>query len=166
MDLWRPPTDQPHLFEWWAPLLRASRTLRQARFRWPIHLDEMMLTGRVDRGTRPSIWVYKHVESGGELYLDGSAQAYKFTRTADAKSYGRFNRCPLESAVWRAGMPTFVESVFYDEPPRRPASDTPVADDRDEECPVHGPAPSTVREPRQRRHLTVIDGGLGRPLAG
>jgi len=50
----------------------------------------MQLTGRVDRSGRPAIGVYKHAESRGELYLDGTGQAYKFTKTPNARSLGRF----------------------------------------------------------------------------
>jgi hypothetical protein len=166
MDLWHPPTDQPHLLEWWRPLLLASRALREARFAWPIHLDEMTLTGRVDRGTRPAIWVYKHAASRGELYLDATGQAYTFTKTPNARSFGRFNACALERAVWRAGLPSFVEPVFYDEPRRRTADDAWQDDDawRDD-LPLEEPHPQPA-EPRSRRHLTVIEGGRGRPLAG
>jgi hypothetical protein len=159
MDLWHPPTDQPHLFEWWRPLLIASRALRQAGCPWLIHLDEMTLTGRVDRGSRPSIWVYKHVESRGELYLDATGQAYKFTRTPKARSYGRFTACSLDVAIWGADMPRFVDPVFYEEPRRSvedPWSDAAPPDE--------GPPP--VEAPRRRGHLTVIEGGRGRPLAG
>ncbi len=164
MDLWHPPTDQPHLLEWWRPLLVASRKLRQARYPWLIHPDEMTLTGRVDRSGRPSIWVYKHAESRGELYLDATGQAYKFTRTPKAKSYGRFTPCDLDMAVWRAELPKFVDPVFYDRPPLRDTADwdEPV---RDVPAP-RAAAQESGREPRRHGHLTVIDGGQGRPLAG
>jgi hypothetical protein len=160
MDLWHPPTDQPHLLEWWRPLLLASRALREARFAWLIHVDEMLLTGRVDRRDRPAIWVYKHAPSRGELYLDATGQAYTFTKTPNGRSLGRFNPCALETAVWRSGMPSFVTPVFYDEPPRR-ATDDPWLDDEplDEE-------PPTDTTPRRRGHLTLIAGGRGQPLAG
>jgi hypothetical protein len=123
----------------------------------------MVLTGRVDRGTRPAIWIYKHAESRGELYLDATGQAYKFTKTPNARSFGRFTPCSLDAAMWRAGLPSFVEPVFYDEPPR---GTTDLWDDdgwRDDE-PLDDAPPAA--EPRRRGHLTVIDGGRGRPLAG
>ena len=172
MDLWHPPTDQPHLLEWWRPLLIASRRLREAQFAWPIHLDEMQLTGRVDRSGRPAIWVYKHAESRGELYLDGTGQAYKFTKTPNARSLGRFTACTLEIAVWRSGMPSIVAPVFY-EPPLGARGDR-WADDRwVDDLPLsHAPpapdpsGPPAAPEPRRRGHLTVIEGGCGRPLAG
>src|SRR3546814_3293393 len=50
MDLWYPPNDQPHLLEWWRPLLLASRAARVERFPWPLHIDEVQLVGRVERG--------------------------------------------------------------------------------------------------------------------
>jgi hypothetical protein len=168
MDLWHPPSDQPHLLEWWRPLLIASRNLRKARFPWPIHLDEMVLTGRVDRGTRPAIWVYKHAESRGELYLDATGQAYKFTRTPNAKSLGRFTACALDSAVWRAGMPSFVQPMSYEEPPSGADEDDDLWTDDEPLAHPASPRPTPrSAQPRRRGHLTVIDGGLGTPpLAG
>src|SRR3546814_1303779 len=81
MDLWYPPNDQPHLLEWWRPLLLASRAARVERFPWPLHIDEVQLVGRVDRGSRGAIWVYRHSESRGEIYIDATGQTYKYTRT-------------------------------------------------------------------------------------
>jgi hypothetical protein len=164
MDLWHPPTAQPHLFEWWRPLLLASYQARVERVPWPIHIDEMQLMGRVDRGTRPSVWIYKHAESRGELYLDAGGQPYKFTKTPKGKSLGRFTACEITTAIFRADLPAFVEPVFYDEPPRRRVEDDGWDD---EDLAAHAPRrPEVRREPRRRGHLTVIDGGAGRPMAG
>src|SRR3546814_7513752 len=110
MDLWYPPNDQPHLLEWWRPLLLASRAARVERFPWPLHIDEVQLVGRVDRGSRGAIWVYRHSESRGEIYIDATGQTYKYTRTPNAKSHGRFNACPVRDALWRAALPTVVRS--------------------------------------------------------
>lgn len=164
MDLWHPPTDEPHLLEWWYPLITASRTLREARYPWLIHVDQMMLMGRVDRAGRPAVWVYKHTESRGELYLDATGQAYTFTRTPNGRSVGRFTRCDLTAALWRADLPRFVDPVFYEEPMRQ-APTTWGADEDLDDAPADAPAPAP-REPRRRGHLTVIDGGRHQPIAG
>ena len=163
MALWYPPEGQPHLLDWWRPAIIASRTLRERRYGWLIHVDELMLMGRIDRSRRPSIWVYKHKESRRELYLDTTGQAYKYTVTPNARSHGRFSRCPLEVAVWRADLPAFVTPTFYEQPPPR-AADLLAADEGADEG-DHAPD-ATPRPPRRRGHLTVIDGGRGRPLAG
>jgi hypothetical protein len=117
MDLWYPPKDRPHLLEWWRPLILASRAARIERCPWPIHVDELVLRGRVSRKGRPDIWVYAHPGSGGELYLDHSGQAYTFTRTPRAKSYGRFLPCEIHMAIWRARLPDVVAPISYDNPP-------------------------------------------------
>lgn len=117
MDLWYPPKDRPHLLEWWRPLILASRAARLERCPWPIHVDELVLRGRVSRKGRPDIWVYAHPGSGGELYLDGTGQAYTFTPTPRAKSYGRFLPCEIYVAIWRARLPDVVAPVSYDDPP-------------------------------------------------
>jgi hypothetical protein len=168
MELWYPPTDQPHLLEWWRPLILASRKARLRRVRWPIHIDEMVLVGRVDRGTRPAIWVYRHGEGRGELYVDGTGQTYSYTRTPKAKGHGRFTECELDKALWAAGFHHVVEPVWYDAPTswsrhdvvpgpsHRPVDDHHLEGEGDVE-----PVPA----PRRRGHLTVLDGGA-HPKAG
>jgi len=165
MELWYPPKDRPHLFEWWRPLILASRAARLRHFNHPIHVDEMVLVGRVDRSSRPPIWVYRHGEGRGELYLDATGQAYRYTRTPNAKSHGRFTACEIDTALWAAGFHHVVEPVWYEDPGRwqrrweaRVASD-PYEDDDDDFD--DEPAPP----PRRRGHLTVLEGGA-HPKAG
>ena len=162
MDLWHPPADQPQLLEWWNPLLLASQAARAERCPWPIHIDDVMLMGRIDRGPRPAIWVYKHAESRGELYLDSTGQPYKFTKTPNGRSLGRFTPCDVQAAIWLAGLPSFVQPVWYEEPPRH-ARDAWALEAADAEP---GPVAEegAQQAPRSRGHLTLIDGG--RPLAG
>lgn len=117
MDLWYPPKDRPHLLDWWRPLILASRAARLERCPWPIHVDELVLRGRVSRKGRPDIWVYSHPGSGGELYLDHTGQTYTFTRTPRAKGYGRFQPCEIHVAIWRARLPDVVAPVAYENPP-------------------------------------------------
>lgn len=166
MELWYPPKDRPHLFEWWRPLILASAAARRERFPWPVHLDEMVLVGRIDRSSRPAIWVYRHPEARGELYVDATGQAYKFTKTAKGRSLGRFNPCEIRTALWRSGLPDVVEPVWYDTPPPPPVSWTggPVDPVPERDLGTAEPAPEEPPQPRRRGHLTVHDGG--RPLAG
>ena len=180
MDLWYPPDDQPPLLEWWTPLLLASATARREHVPWPIHLDEFSLQGRVQRDGRPAIWVYRHHASGEELYLDDTGRPYKFTRTPNGRSLGRFTASDIRSAVHRAGLPRHVEPVWFDEPlapsygfsaPQLPFGDEP-APDRERHVahstPEHRTVVDTTSPPRPRRrprpgarrgHLTLIHGG-------
>lgn len=160
MELWYPPDDRPQLFQWWRPLILASRAARLQRVPWPINVDELVLRGRVERRARPDIWVYRHPASGGELYLDETGQAYTFTRTPKAKSYGRFTPCDIRTAIWHARLPEVVEPIWYEEPPAIPVWLGAPASAVEPEPKPALPAPA----PRRRGHLTVYDGG--RPLAG
>ncbi len=161
MDLWYPPHDQPHLLEWWRPLIQASRAVRAQRIPWLLHVDEFTLVGRVDRRDRPPIWVYRHAESGRELYLDPTGTPHTFTRTPKAKAYGRFNRVDIRTAIWRAGLPSVIEPLFHDEPPApRQGWDAEALDPIE---PAPDPAASHPAA-RRRGHLTVLPGG--RSLAG
>lgn len=171
MELWYPPKDRPHLFEWWRPLILASREARLRRFHWPIHLDEMVLVGRVDRSSRPAIWVYRHGEGRGELYLDATGQAYRYTRTPKAKGHGRFTACEIDTALWAAGFHHVVEPVWYEAPTewRRgwtaPTASYPYEDDPHDDADLDDTTEPPPPAPRRRGHLTVLDGGA-HPRAG
>ena len=156
MDLWYPPKDRPHLFEWWRPLMLASARARRERFPWPVHLDEMILIGRIDRSARPAIWVYRHPAARGELYVDATGQTYRFTKTPKGKALGRFTACEVDVALWRSGLPEVVEPIWYDQPPPR-SIDWTEPQDPGFTAPEATPEPSP--EPRRRGHLTVHDGG-------
>ena len=166
MDLWYPPDDEAPLLEWWTPLLLAASAGRRARVPWPIHLDDFSLKGRVDRGARPDVWIYQHTGSGRELHVDATGQTYKFTRTPNAASYGRFTACDIRTAIHQAGLPSCVEAVWYDEPPLQavppwPATHEPSAP-VDEPARAPAAAHPTRRRPRpgaRRDHLTLIQGG-------
>lgn len=171
MELWYPPTDQPHLFEWWRPLIQASRKARLHQFPWPIHIDEMVLVGRVDRGSRPAIWVYRHGEGRGELYLDSTGQPYRYTRTPNGPGHGRFTACEIDRALWAAGFHHVVEPVWYEDPGRWQRTGTPPAAPLPNDLPEQDGDPDTrpptppAAAPRRHRHLTVIEGGA-EPKAG
>jgi hypothetical protein len=167
MDLWYPPDDEAPLLEWWTPLLLAASALRRARVPWPIHLDDFTLMGRVDRATRPAVWIYKHNASGRELHVDAAGQTYKFTRTPNATSYGRFSACDIRTAVHQAGLPSYVEAVWYDEPPLQAVPSWPASIDAPEAPSEPSPPSHTATHPTRRRprpgarrgHLTLIRGG-------
>jgi hypothetical protein len=112
MDLWRPPHESEHQLAWWAPLVRASRAARRERIPWPIHVDEFELRGRVDRRSRPSIWIYAH-RRGGELALDDTGQPYRFIATPRSAGLGQFRPCAIRRAIWMARLPEVVAPVWY-----------------------------------------------------
>jgi hypothetical protein len=166
MDLWYPPDDEAPLLEWWMPLLLAAAAARRERVPWPIHFDDFSLQGRVDRAGRPAIWIYQHHASRRELNLDSTGQAYRFTRTPNARSFGRFSACDIRTAIYQADLPSFVEPVWYEEPPLRSVPWPDPADPEPE--PVdEPPAPAASAHPTRRRprpgarrgHLTLIRGG-------
>jgi hypothetical protein len=129
MDLWSPPHDAPHLFEWWRPLLLVSRRARIERFPWPVHLDEFRLAGRVRRQGRPDIWIYDHHENRGSVCVDATGQTYKFVATPRGKAVGRFQPCDLRTALWRARLPDVVDPVRYGEPAQPSSAEWTSADE-------------------------------------
>ena len=161
MELWSPPHDKPHLFEWWRPLVLASERARRSRVPWPIHLDEFRLAGRVLRGGRPDVWIYEHHANGGSLCVDATGATYRFIATPGARGVGQFRPCDVRSAVWRAGLPQVDEPVAYGEEadgpgPWRPGTDRHAGDVELREASGGAAASGPVV---RRGHLTVIQGG-------
>jgi hypothetical protein len=165
MQLWSPPHDKPHLFEWWRPLLLASQQARRRRVPWPIHLDEFRLAGRVVRDGRPDVWIYEHHANRGSLCIDATGTTYRFIPTPMAKGVGQFRPCDIRSAVWRAGLPEVVEPVRYREPPAEAEAEawqsgTPRRHDVDDiELREASGGAALAGGAVRRGHLTVIDGG-------
>jgi len=160
MELWSPPHDAPHLFEWWRPLLLASQRARSRRLPWPIHLDEFRLSGRVLRSGRPDVWLYEHHANGGTLCIDSMGATYRFVATPGGKGVGQFRTCELRTAVYCAGLPEVVGAVWYGRP-RAASDDGSWRPDHDRDGDGHelrevsgGAAPVV-----HRRHLTLIEGG-------
>lgn len=170
MELWSPPRDAPHLFEWWRPLVQASRRARAERVPWPVHVDEFRLAGRVIRRHRPDVWIYEHHANGGSLCLDAAGGAYRFVVTPGGGAgdgagagaggagaggaVGQFRRCALVDALRRAGLPDVVERVTYARPaaashpgaPTRPAG------------PAGGSVAGGSARVIRRGHLTLVAG--------
>jgi hypothetical protein len=147
MRWWRPSPDEPELFDWWRPLLAFSRRAREERVPWPVHVGEFELCGRVERGTRPAIWIYEHRANRGELLVDWHGRAYDFIRYRTGRQLGRFREIGVRRAVWRAALPDVVEPVWYEDEhrPRRAAE------------PIEPPAwVSAAPAPLRRRHLYVV----------
>jgi hypothetical protein len=162
MELWSPPHDTPHLFEWWRPLLLASQQARRRRVPWPIHLDEFRLAGRVLRGDRPDVWIYEHHANGGSLCVDAIGTTYRFIPTPAAKGVGQFRPCDVRSAVWRAGLPDVVEPVRYREPvapEAEPWAPGAASHRGDVELRKASGGAGASGHLARWGHLTVIDGG-------
>jgi len=122
MDLWSPPRNVPHLYEWWRPLVQADARARFEHLPWSVHLDEFRLVGRVSREVGLDVWIYEHVASGGSLGIDAGGEAYRFVATPGADALGRFESCKLATALRRAGVPRAAATSRYVEPPARAAA--------------------------------------------
>lgn len=168
MELWSPPRDAPHLYEWWRPLVQASRRARVERLPWPVHLDEFRLAGRVTRRDRPDVWIYEHHANGGALCVDASGGAYRFVATpgtvrapggdaAAGGSIGQFRVCTLAEALRRAGLPGVVGRVVYTPPDDTPAEGPePQPEPRPAVASVGGSGPPS--RVIRRGHLTLVAG--------
>ncbi len=160
-SLWYPPEGQADLLDWWRPLLAACRAARENDAPWSVDIDEFELRGRVDRPGYASIWVYRHRVTGGELYIDLHANAYRFIPTPRGRSAGRFVECEFAEAAMRAQLPMITRSrpSRYDD------------DDDDDDDGYYGPrndnacaemyaraerGSASARAPAGRRHLTVV----------
>jgi hypothetical protein len=151
MRWWRPTAGEPELMEWWRPLLKASHRARLEEVPWPIHIDEFTLGGRVDRGSRPAVWVYVHRGSGREILADDDGCTYEFVPHRSGRSLGRFKQIQVRHAVWRARLPDVVEPIWYEEPSPRlvdgAAGNWWSSDE---------PHPPSAEDVRERRHLRLV----------
>jgi hypothetical protein len=152
MRWWEPTAGEPELFDWWRPLLNASRRARLEEVPWPIHVDGFRLGGRVDRGgSKPPIWVYVHRRTNFEVLADDSGCTYEFIRYRSGRQLGRFKEISARDAVWRARLPDVVEPIWYEEPSPRLVDDTAGSwwsADR--------PHPPSAEDVRERRHLRLV----------
>jgi hypothetical protein len=145
MKWWHPNPDEPELHDWWRPLLLAARHVRDEELHWLIHIDDFALFGRADRKDKPSIWRYRHLDTGLMLDVDDYGRPYKFIAYTKGPSSGRFKEIQLRHAVWRVGLPHVDDGVWW-RPPSRPYE--PWVDDDDGE--------DNNNEPEQR-HLRLVE---------
>jgi hypothetical protein len=102
MQLWQPVPDEPERLDWWRPLLAVRRRAEAERVSAPVHTDEFVFRGRVDRGSRPAVWIYEHRHSGREMLADGKGRTYEFVRYRTGCQVGRFNEIGVWCALLRA----------------------------------------------------------------
>lgn len=114
----RPAPDEPELAGWWHPLVRFARRAREQGVPWPVYVDEFRFVGRIVRKNRPELWVYFHVRSKAELFVDSDGQAYRLCPDKRTKVGARFLACDERRAIFAAGMPSVVDAVWYDPPTR------------------------------------------------
>jgi hypothetical protein len=122
MDLWCPPRNVPHLYEWWRPLVQAGARARSERLPWSVHLDEFRLVGRVGRDDERDVWIYEHVASGGSLCVDLAGEAYRFVAPPGDATRGQFVPAKLGTALRRAGVPRAITAARYVEARPRAAA--------------------------------------------
>jgi hypothetical protein len=152
MRWWEPTAGEPELFDWWRPLLNASRRARLEEVPWPIHVDEFTLAGRVERGRQHAvIWVYEHRVNEGEILADSGGTTYEFIRYRSGPQLGRFKVIDVRSAIWRARFPDVVKPIWYDEPSPRL-----VEDAAGHWWPADQPHPPSAEAVREGRHLRLV----------
>ncbi len=113
MEIWKPPTDKPQLLDWWLPLLAFARRVRADQVPWLVIIEDFELIGRFDRPPRPSVSIYRHRQTGGQVGVDRSGQSYRFIEYHSGSSPGRLAETSIRSAVWAAGLPDVAPPVTY-----------------------------------------------------
>jgi hypothetical protein len=148
MTLWYPPENQPALLEWWRPLLLFLRELRYEDDRWEVELDDFELRGRIERRSGPTVYVYRHTNSGGEVYVDVIGTAQRFTPTPDGPALGRFRRWDTAGAAALHASLAMANRA----PSRSPYSYEPYAPPYEPERYLAPPSG------RRYGHLTLVKG--------
>lgn len=105
MQLWTPAPDEPERLDWWRPLDAVRRRAQAEHVPSPLHTDEFVFRGRVDRGRSPAVWIYEHRRSGREMLVDGRGRTYEFVRYRTGDQLGRFNEIGVWPALLRARVP-------------------------------------------------------------
>ena len=142
-----------------------ARLARDEGVPWPIHIDQFDLLGRVDRsGSRQPIWVYRHRESGGDIFADPSGQTYRYRPTPKAAAAGRFERCDAPESIHLAGLPEVVEPVGERRGPRRGA--VVVGRTCDGTAMAAHPTAQARRSCRPARSRVPASGSLAAPRSG
>ena len=93
---------------WW-PLYKASRSAAHVGLAWPIHLEEFEFVGLLYRSSLPTS-IYRHVDSGGDLYLEHDGGALRLQPSKDFPTEGRFYQCDIGVAVLEAGLAKVTSS--------------------------------------------------------
>jgi hypothetical protein len=105
--------------------------------------------------------VYRHHQSGGDIFADPTGQTYRYRPTPKATGPGRFDRCDVRASVYLAGLPQVVQPQRDEEvePPEPLWSD----DARDSGMAAHPTArqrsscrSAGSRVPRQDRWLHAV----------
>ena len=66
------------------------------------------------RDRLPTISIYRHHAGGGELCLGPDGQAFRFAWATGGRSAGRFIECELRTALWRADLPTYLDTLWLE----------------------------------------------------
>jgi len=132
--LWMPEAGQPALMEWWRPLIGYARLLRADEFPWALYVEDFDFLGSVARDRLPTVSLYRHQAGGGELCLGPDGLPFRFVWSSGGRSTGRFVECKLRSAVWGAGLPNVLETMWTT--PSLPYEDEPFFDPLLDDPPV------------------------------
>ena len=109
IELWRPARCEPPLVSWYRSLAKFSRTVRREQIPWLVHMEDFEVVGRIEaQGRSVAVWMYRHLETHGELFLDDDGQPYLLR--PDSRRRVGFRLVPTEArtAVWRADLPTYA----------------------------------------------------------
>lgn len=132
--LWTPPPAQSPLVEWWRPLVAYARRCRADEVPWIIFIEDFDFLGSVARERLPTVSLYRHHAGGGELCLGPDGQGFRFAWASGGKSAGRFVECEVRTALWRADLPTYLDTMWlnrslpYDDDEPAPVVDDPPDD--------------------------------------
>jgi hypothetical protein len=118
MKWWTPAQGAVQEMAWYESLVAVSRRGRAAHIIWPVFIDDFEFFGRVDRGPRPAISVFVHLQTGQTLMCDGSGTTYAYVEHRSGRNNGRFKEVSLRGALWQCGLPEVAEATLTPRPGR------------------------------------------------
>ena len=116
---WWTGEDQPHLHEWWLPLLAASRHAARTRFRGPSTSTNSQSSDGPTVGLVRPCGCTGMAASGHVLLTDADGETYRYIPRVSDPERGQFRSIDIRAAIWRAHLPDHVEPVWYEPPQRR-----------------------------------------------
>src|SRR3954471_17014465 len=106
IELWRPARSEPPLVSWYRALARFSKTVRREQLPWLVHMEDFEVVGQVQpHGRSVGAWMYRHLETHGELFLDDGGQPYLLRPDSRRKVGYRLMPTEARAAGWRADLP-------------------------------------------------------------
>lgn len=104
VQMWAPGQGEAHLASWYEPAAALCRSLGATAL-WPdLRVEQLVYQGRIDPAQGPSLWLYEHRGTGGEILVDVAGQPYSASDDVRRKCGYRFEPATASQAAAALGL--------------------------------------------------------------